>query len=185
MSTFIVVSESHDSSPSMCCSMRYWVLVSLQCVYLLAERDSYSTVMELSIPLYVSSPLLGLVLSAEEQQFTDHFVMSEKVKLWSTTETPVCLFILIYLYPSRICVVCVAPSHVLFEPAPGLEILSVDFHFGRTDRTKNQVSGKGKNKWFWDIQIKDAVISTQVLTLTLAFNSVKLTYCNVDKAVCD
>ena len=76
--------------------------------------------------------------------------MSERVKLCSASihEIPVCSFLLFNLYPSRICVVCVAPSHVLFEPAPGLEILSVDFHFGRTDRTKNQVSGKTKNKWF-------------------------------------
>lgn len=40
---------------------------------------------------------------------------------------------------------CVAPSHVLFsEPGLESEIVSVDFHIGKTDRTKNQVSGKRK-----------------------------------------
>lgn len=47
--------------------------------------------------------------------------------------------------PSRVCVVCVAPSHVLFsEPGLESETVSVDFHIGKTDRTKNQVSGKRK-----------------------------------------
>ena len=99
----------------------------------------------------------------------------------------VCSFLLINLYPSRICVVCVAPSHVLFEPAPGLEILSVDFHFGRTDRTKNQVFGKTKNKWFEAYGLRLPFLHGWVILLTSCLiNSMQLLiYCMVGKAVCN
>ena len=45
----------------------------------------------------------------------------------------------------RVCIVCLAPSHVLLSEHKG-EILSVDYQIGKVDRLKNQVSGKRKNK---------------------------------------
>ena len=45
----------------------------------------------------------------------------------------------------RVCIVCLAPSHVLLNEFAG-EILSVDYQIGNIDRRKNQVSGKRKNK---------------------------------------
>ena len=42
--------------------------------------------------------------------------------------------------------ICLAPTHPLLTDA-SLEITSIEFQIGRTDRTKNQPSGKFKNKF--------------------------------------
>lgn len=45
-----------------------------------------------------------------------------------------------------VCVVCLAPTHPLMIDTT-LQIVSVEFQIGRTDRTKNKPSGKLKNKY--------------------------------------
>lgn len=45
-----------------------------------------------------------------------------------------------------VCVVCLAPTHPLMIDTT-LQIVSVEFQIGRTDRTKNKPSGKSKNKY--------------------------------------
>ena len=47
----------------------------------------------------------------------------------------------------RICIVCLAPSHVLLTE-PGIEVSEVDYKIGKVDRAQNKVSGKRKNKSF-------------------------------------
>ena len=49
-----------------------------------------------------------------------------------------------YTSMSRICVVCLAPSHRLLTE-PGVEIMSVDYQIGKVDRTRIEVSGKRKS----------------------------------------
>ena len=48
---------------------------------------------------------------------------------------------------NRVCVICLAPTHPLVND-PALEVFTVEFQIGKTDRTKNHTSGKFKNEYF-------------------------------------
>ena len=54
-------------------------------------------------------------------------------------------YVILYALHNRVCVICLAPTHPLVND-PALEISTIEFQIGKTDRTKNHTSGKFKNE---------------------------------------
>lgn len=65
------------------------------------------------------------------------------------TYTYVYILVCVCVCVCRVCVICIAPSHKLFKDGDVID--RIEFQIGNVDRTQNEVSGRYKNKYNYDI----------------------------------